>query len=301
MLLSLLLGHTHVARHRALMHQAPSSQPSGARGRGWAQATSARCRAALRALHFERPLGLRPGKLPLLVQAAVPLGLCGCAILIAIGLVSISLKMRIVGLVGAMLGEHAVTDWSVVSIASVISSVAQRCPPFWAHTLQIVFYLTVVVMPLLWIGAALALWLTPLRPCHLCRGLALVEMCGAWAMLDVFVVIMLTSLLSLDQFAQYTLGDECVPINSLLSSYPKLRGLVPVEPVCLGVQPSLLPAFWMLFTGAVGAIPLCLLVCEAAHRALAQQRRHEASAVMSERRGGTKAARSLLGLSAFAE
>ena len=40
-------------------------------------------------------------------------------------------------------------------------------------------------------------------------------------MLDVFVVIMLTSLLSLDQFAQYTLGDECTSLNHALATYPQ--------------------------------------------------------------------------------
>jgi len=72
----------------------------------------------------------------------------------------------------------------------------------------------------------------------------------AWAMADVFVVIVAASLLELDAVAKWTLGEECNTLNRVLRDEPRLGRLLPGEASCFGVATSLDRGFW-LFTAAV--------------------------------------------------
>jgi len=186
------------------------------------------------------------------------------------------ISLEVVGLVGALLGESRVSSWSVASIAASISGVTQLADPVWLAVVQGGFYFTIVAMPFVWMLSALALWMVPLRPLAMHRLLVVVEAANAWAMLDVFVVIMLTSLLSIDQFAQYTLSDDpnIVQLNDALAKYPELGSLLPGEPVALGVIPTLKPEYWILFCGTLAAVPLGLFVTHAANHVYEQQQRN---------------------------
>jgi len=282
MLLSLLLGHWHAYRHRVLL--APLRPPSAA-SLALAPAVStpppdaqkpfsATARPLpLRRVAFDSMLCYERRRLPCCLQLLVALGLAGCVVGVAYGLMVDVIELELVGVVGALLGDERTTRWSVFSLAAAISRVTALADPLWLAILQAGFYLTVIAMPLAWPLVALALWMLPLRASTSARLLTVVEVATAWAMLDVFVVIMLTSLLSLDQFAQYTLSDDptVVALNTALSSHAELRTLVPGEPVVLGVQPTLLPCYWLLLGAALAAVPLCVFVAHAANHAVEQQ------------------------------
>jgi len=191
-----------------------------------------------------------------------------------------SFSISIEGLVGSLVGAAAVSDWGVTSLVGQIPSVTHLTSPVLLDILQVGFFLTCCVMPVLDALLCAALWALPLRPARLEALVVAAEVGCAWSMLEVFAVILLTSLLELDQFAKFSLGHECDAINALLQAYPALaHAVLPPgsEPDCLGIVPALQPGYAVFAAAALLAIPLCLLVIHAANNAL-EQAAHHASA-----------------------
>jgi len=155
------------------------------------------------------------------------------------------------GLVGAALGpEGAASSYSILTLALEIGNVSSLASPAVLVCLQAIFFLTVAACPLTWVLLLMAIWMLPLRPRALRAMLVAAETVYAWAMADVFVVIVAASLLELDKVAKWTLGDECNTLNRLLKDEPPLGRLLPGEASCFGVATTLDRGFW-LFTAAV--------------------------------------------------
>jgi hypothetical protein len=276
---ALVLGHVHAYMHRTLSHPLPPGRTRRTRAGADGGAGKRARLVPLRRTEFESLLFWSDRRLPGAVQLGVALGLVVCLLGVSFGLILDVIDLEVVGVVGALLGEKRRTSWSVASMAKAISSVTTLANPTWLAIMQAGFYFTIVGMPVLCLLLALSLWMLPLRPEHMHRLLMIVEAAAAWAMLDVFVVILLASLLSLDQFAQYTLSDDptVVELNTFLAANPEFGNLLPAEPVVLGVQPTLLRPFWLLFSSGLASVPLCVFVTHCANHAFEQQRAHAAA------------------------
>jgi hypothetical protein len=202
----------------------------------------------------------------------VPLALVASAALIITCVFVVCFTLHVHGIVGALLGDEADHAYSVVSLSLKLLTVSESglASPVTLVFFQIVFVFTVAIVPLLWTLVLLALWTLPLRPRTLRSMLVLGETAYAWAMLDVYVVMVAASLLELDQVAKFTLGDECDVINKALRSYPPLGGLLPGEPDCFGVSPTLNIGFWLLTLAAVLSTAAGGFVMLTAHVALSE-------------------------------
>jgi len=205
------------------------------------------------------------------VQLLVPLLLAACLLTIGATVWVPVLTLEVQGLIGFLLAESRTTDWSIAKLASHIPTGSQMAPRGWLLLLQVGFVTTCMITPLVLALSSLLLWTVGMRPGTFRRLLTFVEVVAAWSWLDVYVVIMITSLLSLNQFAQFTLGDECTTLNLILGSYPKLAELLPGEPVCLAVQPELKGTFALLFTATMLVTGISAFVMQAATSALRER------------------------------
>ena len=106
-----------------------------------------------------------------------------------------------------------------------------------------------MALPLVWAALLLLLWLAPLRPQQTRRLYRWCEVAQAWACLDVFILTTIVSLIELDQFSKFILGDECDGINKLLDEY--FSDLVDGDTVCFGTRSTLLRGCWILFTASL--------------------------------------------------
>ena len=68
----------------------------------------------------------------------------------------------------------------------------------------------------------------------------------AWAMLDVFAVMVIVALLEINQFAQFIMGDELVGINAVLQQYDEFHPFLPYENIAFGIKPTLETGYWTL-------------------------------------------------------
>ena len=205
----------------------------------------------------------------LAVRLLVPVTLVGTAALIVVALSFDAFTLHVQGLVGAALGDARESTFSILSLALFIPSVSQLASPFVLRCIQALFVFTTLVAPLAWPIVLLYLWLTPLRPRALRWAVAVAETLYAWAMLDCLVVILAASLLELDQVAKFTLGDECVSLNSALRAYHSLGDLLPGEASCFGVVPTLNYGYWVLAGCAALQTLAGFVATFAAHAALA--------------------------------
>jgi len=203
------------------------------------------------------------------VQLLVPLGLLSALGLSLVGMTATSFTLHVRGLVGVALQSHASTDWSVVSLSTEIGHITELAPPVILFCLQFIFVLTCCALPLCWPLLCLAIWTLPTSPRRLRSLLVACEVLYAWSCLDVFVVILAASLLELDQVAKFSIGKECDAINQVLAQYPRLGGLLPGEPSCFGVAPTLDAGYWLMLAGVIISILAGGFVVRSAHCALA--------------------------------
>jgi len=239
---------------------------------------------SLCSIHYDSLLCFGSRRLPRLMQVAIPVWLVVCGVAMVLGSGMYSFTITIEGLVGALVGaDKSVHDWSIKSLASTIPSVTHLASPLLMRSLQIGFGLTCMVIPVVGVLLCSALWVLKLTPTSQHRLLVACEVCSAWAMLEVFAVILLTSLLSLDQFAKFSLGDECDSLNALLAQYPRLAHLVPGEATCLGIVPELRNGYYAFAAGALLAAPVCLFVEHAANVAFEERvaRAHQRAGLVS--------------------
>lgn len=142
------------------------------------------------------PLG---EQLPAGMRLLVPPCLVASVVFMGVGMFMTSFTLHVRGLVGSALGPAgAQTSYSMISLCVEMSKVSTLAPAAVLLFFQVTLIFTAVLAPLLWPVVLLAVWALPLRPRALRSLLMLAETVFAWAMLDVFVVIVAASLLELD-------------------------------------------------------------------------------------------------------
>ena len=200
--------------------------------------------------------------LPRWLRCAVPVALATALAVLAMAMNVTAFTLHVRGIVGTLLGPGAVTDFSLLQLATELGSVSVMAPQFIVRGLQMLFIATCIALPLVWVVLVFFLWCLPLRKHALRSFLVGVETVYAWSMLDVLVIIVATSLLELNQVAKFSLGDECDGINALLVEYPSLGDRLPGEPSCFGVVPTLDRGYFALamaimLANLVGGFVMC--------------------------------------------
>lgn len=151
---------------------------------------------------------------------------------------SFSLKFRgLGGYVLSLLGVEQVRPFSIIAAGLELRDGWLDPNSLPAVLLQICFFLLAVAMPL---AQALSCMLA-LLAIRSKWAYWILEATSTWASLDVFLVAVLASVLSLSQYASFMVGGRCDSINAALE---KLHP--PIEPVCIDVTSELGPGVYLL-------------------------------------------------------
>jgi hypothetical protein len=113
----------------------------------------------------------------------------------------------------------------------------------------LMYFCFCVVSPIAVTLVAAFLWLVPLQRSTQRTMLAVGEILNAWSALEVFVVAVLASLLQVQQFAAFIVGDTCEGINKVLKNNfdEQLDG----DDKCLDVIAELTGYFWYMLAAAL--------------------------------------------------
>lgn len=126
-----------------------------------------------------------------------------------------------------------------------------------------------LALPLLLLLLLAVIWIIPMKTAAQRIIYIFSEVCNAWASLDVFVFSIIISLLELEQFALFIVGDKCDLINDIIAKY--FDAQVQGDDRCFDVKSA-------LFSGCYALISACLLnfivsrvVMATCHDALAER------------------------------
>jgi len=203
-----------------------------------------------------------------MAQAVVPLYLAACFCGILYVCVSVTMfTLNIEGLTGALLGDDAKIALTLWQMASNINDISSQGVPTLMWMLEIFFIGTNFIASLIYPIYAIVLWMVPLRRDRFRRLVTLAEVTYAWAMLDVFIVMVLASLLEINQFAQFIMPLDAV--NHILGDYAEFHPYLPGENIAFGIQPSLDAGWWAGMVLVFSANCVGLYVIHCAHEVMA--------------------------------
>lgn len=124
------------------------------------------------------------------------------------------------GLTGLFLKDKSVVTYSMVSVGLLFPAAAGGyASPVALSWMQASYFTLTLAMPLGTLLMSLVLLLLPLKVQSMQRGMVLMEVCNAWSALDVFCLSVLATMLEIEQFAEFIVGDKCDGINVLLGEY----------------------------------------------------------------------------------
>jgi hypothetical protein len=173
----------------------------------------------------------------------------GCVIM-GISLISFSFDFH--GLAGYGLDLLKIDnhrEYSVIDLGRQMPSSAEKPNSYTIRFTQIIYFLTILVFPILHLLTVIILWLVPLSRKIQKIIYTTCEIFNAWSCIDVFVVSIIAAIVEIGQFAAFIVGDKCDFINPFLEKffYKTLDG----HTTCFEVEANLQSGCWFLFAAAI--------------------------------------------------
>ena len=158
--------------------------------------------------------------------------LVGCILAVLGGTFLHTITFEFKGLT-AYLMKDPIESYSLVDIGVDMPSASGVPNNFGVRFIELAYFLFALVMPLAFLGTLLCLWVTPMSLGLQRAVVVLAEMFNAWNALDVFVVSIIASVLEIQQFAKFLVGDACDLMNKYLEEFmmDELEG----DPKCFDV------------------------------------------------------------------
>ena len=162
-------------------------------------------------------------------------------------------KFEFKGLTGLLLGDDAIVNYSFISVGETLPSTN-----FGYITTIGSYFAFGLICPFSVLLLTLIMCFVPLSTTFQSRLLVALEIANAWASLDVFCVSIIASLLEIQQFAAFIVGDSCDSINKILEKYldPVLDG----DDKCFDVIAVLNPEVAVIVIAAILVCSTAILV-----------------------------------------
>jgi hypothetical protein len=106
------------------------------------------------------------------------------------------------------------------------------------------------------------LWLMPMTKKLQKKFFIFVEILRAWSSIEVFVLAILTSLVALERFVGFIVGNNCIWIDHTLNEH--FPWIFPLDK-CLVIKTVLLPGFWVLLISVLFLISLGHVIMFSCH------------------------------------
>jgi len=178
------------------------------------------------------------------------IALVGSAILLMVGVFQEAFQFEFQGMAGWILGDVArIRPYSVLDLAAAVSSSTPQVT-LAVRWLQSMFIVYVLLVPFAYPVCLLVLWTAKLTNRVQRQLLVGCEVLAAWSALDVFVLSIAASVLEIERFAVFIVGDKCDAIDRLLSKTP-IADQVPGPMTCFDVKSTLRPGYFILLAASL--------------------------------------------------
>ncbi len=275
--MSLALSHVLLAMHLARDGPAQPSRPTtpapdadaaGGIDRA-ARPASSKTPVPLCNYRFAQLMYVRGLRLPLVVQAAVPIILVACGVTTLAAASVNAFTLHFEGLVGGLLEASGgeTKSFSLLSLSTALLDFGRETEGTTMSVLPYAFIVLTLGVPLVWLAQLLTLWVLPLSRLWQMRLLSVAEVLQAWSALDVFLLTVVASLMELDKFAHFIVDDLCAGVNGVLEDYFSGGDLVPGEASCFGVKATMEGGTWMLLAVSIVSMAVGHFVMHVGNRA----------------------------------
>lgn len=265
-MLSLVLGHTVLACHRAVFPVIGEGVPDPVEGSQSCSRPSEDLCAhgdaeSLSSHQFTAQVGRGPGH----AQVSVSVSRLGVVLVTALlgtlflalclGLTIDTFRFKYLGLISYFLGEgeggRSAVSFSFLSVLTTLPAASGQPHQLGVWFIVSSMVLFGVVMPLLTVLSLAVLWLAPLRA-HTQRRLVVVaETLNAWSAIDVFALSTAVGVVEIRRFAAFMIGSSCDAINDILRPLSSSGGPWGSDSgLCFDIHASVLPGAWTLFLAA---------------------------------------------------
>ena len=131
---------------------------------------------------------------------------------------------------------------------------------------QIVYFLTVLVLPLAFLLFVGILWFVPMTRKAQTIIYAIAEILNAWSCIDVFVIAIVASLTEIEQFTKFIVGDKCNSIDPIIKKY--FSKILDGHDTCFQVKIYLHEGCWLFFAAAVSFFITSFVILKVCRNAL---------------------------------
>ncbi|KAJ9446234.1 hypothetical protein DIPPA_06136 [Diplonema papillatum] len=126
--------------------------------------------------------------------------------------------------------------------------------------IAVTFVLFTFVTPLIQTLGLIALWIVPLTLKEQKYFLFFNEIIAAWCAPEVFIFVLVSTLVQIEQFSEYMVEEQCEYFDFLMESYLQPMGfLQQYKPTCFRTEANLLAGCWISFAAALISIATYLI------------------------------------------
>ncbi|KAJ9451728.1 hypothetical protein DIPPA_31162 [Diplonema papillatum] len=121
--------------------------------------------------------------------------------------------------------------------------------------IAVTFVLFTFVTPLVQTLGLIALWIVPLTLKEQKYFLFFNEIIAAWCAPEVFIFVLVSTLVQIEQFSEYMVVEQCAYFDFLMEAYIQPMGfLQEYKPTCFRTEANLLAGCWISFAAALISI-----------------------------------------------
>jgi hypothetical protein len=172
------------------------------------------------------------------------------------------------GLTGYLLGPDAsIVSYSLLSVGEDFMSSSDSSVSIAAlRWMQASYFILAFLCPILCLIMGLGIWYAPLSSRSRGSAMVYLEVVNAWSAMDVFCVAIVATVLQIEQFAQFIIGDRCDAINVYLAEY--MDSQLDGHDTCFDVIATVGSDAWILFLAAASLFIISSFTLDALHRAI---------------------------------
>ena len=131
---------------------------------------------------------------------------------------------------------------------------------------QIIYFLTVLVIPLAFLVICGILWFVPMTRKLQTIVYAIAEILNAWSCIDVFVIAIVASLTEIETFTKFIVGDKCDAIDPIIKAY--FWKILDGHDTCFDVRTYLEEGCWLFFSAAISFFISSFVILKVCRNAL---------------------------------